>query len=281
MTLDRSVLLAGAMALLASVAPATATEFTFKRVKPPPPGATKRIDIQITAPRVLPPRPPEIAAPESPAPEPAPVPPASSPRDPEGHQAWFWDHVSPVIGRVHGRFPLAAARAAEAPRGSGVAAPSAGRLQAIAKLHGPEILGRSVGTRVSPALVLALISVESSGRPGAVSPAGAEGLMQLIPATATRFGVRDAFDPAQNIAGGVAYLDWLMREFDGDPILALAGYNAGEGAVRRHRGVPPFAETRTYVPRVLAAWNVARLLCRTPPVLPGDGCVFDAARAGG
>jgi soluble lytic murein transglycosylase-like protein len=84
-------------------------------------------------------------------------------------------------------------------------------------------------------------------------------------------------DPAANIRAGTAYLDWLMGAFGGDPVLALAGYNAGEGAVRRHGGVPPYAETRTYVPKVLAAWNVARLLCGRPPVLPGDACIFETA----
>jgi len=96
----------------------------------------------------------------------------------------------------------------------------------------------------------------------------------LIPATAERFGVADAFDGGQNIAGGIAYLDWLMTEFDRDPILTLAAYNAGEGAVRDAQGVPPYPETREYVPRVLATWAAARLLCVTPPELISDGCVF-------
>jgi soluble lytic murein transglycosylase-like protein len=86
--------------------------------------------------------------------------------------------------------------------------------------------------------------------------------------------VTDATDPAQNIKGGVAYLDWLMGEFDGDPLLVLAAYNAGEGSVRRYEGVPPFDETRAYVPKVLAAWSVARSLCKTPPELISDGCAF-------
>jgi soluble lytic murein transglycosylase-like protein len=98
--------------------------------------------------------------------------------------------------------------------------------------------------------------------------------MQLIPATAERFGVKDSTDPVQNIKGGVAYLSWLMKEFDGDPILALAGYNAGEGAVRKHNGVPPYAETRSYIPKILAAWRVARTMCLTEPELVSDGCVF-------
>ena len=107
----------------------------------------------------------------------------------------------------------------------------------------------------------------------AESGKGATGLMQLIPATADRFNV-DASVPAQNIQGGVTYLNWLLDKFGGDPILALAGYNAGENAVIAHNGVPPYAETRNYVPKVLAAWKVARGLCMTPPELFSDGCVF-------
>ena len=122
--------------------------------------------------------------------------------------------------------------------------------------------------------MLAVIGIESSGRTEAVSSAGASGLMQLIPATADRFGVTDSTDPAENIKGGVAYLDWLMKEFDNDAVMVLAAYNAGENAVRRHEGVPPYAETRAYVPKVLAAWNVAKGLCMTPPQLISDGCVF-------
>jgi len=127
---------------------------------------------------------------------------------------------------------------------------------------------------VSPALALAVIAVESAGRVDAVSSAGAGGLMQLMPATAERFGVADRMDPKANIEGGVAYLEWLLERFDRDVVLALAGYNAGEGAVDSHGGVPPFAETRDYVPKVLAAWDLARGLCLTPPQLVSDGCVF-------
>jgi soluble lytic murein transglycosylase-like protein len=127
---------------------------------------------------------------------------------------------------------------------------------------------------VSPALVLAVMTIESAGKADAVSGAGAQGLMQLMPATASRFGVTDSLVAAQNIAGGVKYLDWLMGKFDNDPILVLAGYNAGEGSVRKYEGVPPFAETRDYVPKVLAAFQVARGLCLTPPELISDGCVF-------
>ena len=98
--------------------------------------------------------------------------------------------------------------------------------------------------------------------------------MQLMPATAERFGVTDSTDPRQNITGGVKYLHWLMTRFEGDPLLVLAGYNAGEGAVDKHKGVPPYRETMDYVPKVLAAFNVARGLCATQPMLISDGCVF-------
>lgn len=103
---------------------------------------------------------------------------------------------------------------------------------------------------VDEAVVRAIIHAESAFRPNAVSHAGAQGLMQLIPATASRFGVQDVFDPSQNIRGGVEYLAWLLKRYDQDLTLAAAGYNAGEGAVDRHGGVPPYAETQRYVVRV-------------------------------
>lgn len=199
-----------------------------------------------------------------------------------GRYDWFWEAVPSGLAQSNGRFLTAMAALASAPENRGVPQPSLQHLQDIAAAQGAHILGSTVGTRVSPALVLAVIAVESAGRTRATSHAGAQGLMQLIPATAERFGVQDSMDPAQNIRGGVAYLDWLLTEFDGDVVLALAGYNAGEGAVRRNGGVPPYAETRDYVPKVLAAWSVARGLCATPPELPSDGCVFAVrtARAG-
>jgi soluble lytic murein transglycosylase-like protein len=111
---------------------------------------------------------------------------------------------------------------------------------------------------LAPALVLALMATESNFDPLAQSPRQAQGLMQLIPDTARRFGVRDVFDPAQNIRGGMAYLRWLLAYFEGDMALALAAYNAGERAVERYRGVPPYAETRLYVRRILAQLNGRR-----------------------
>jgi soluble lytic murein transglycosylase-like protein len=104
--------------------------------------------------------------------------------------------------------------------------------------------------QLEPWLVLAIMATESNFDPGALSPKNAMGLMQLIPETASRFGVRNALDPTQNIRGGMAYLRWLLSYFEGDITLTLAAYNAGEGAVERYRGVPPYAETRNYVRRI-------------------------------
>ena len=104
---------------------------------------------------------------------------------------------------------------------------------------------------LDPNLVLAVIETESGFNPKALSPKNAQGLMQLIPATAARFGVDNVWDPEQNLHGGMAYLRWLLDHFDGDVKLALAGYNAGEGAVERHGGIPPYAETRAYVKRII------------------------------
>ncbi|WP_207914905.1 lytic transglycosylase domain-containing protein [Luteimonas arsenica] len=103
---------------------------------------------------------------------------------------------------------------------------------------------------VEEAIIRAIMHAESAYNPNALSRVGAQGLMQLMPATASRFGVTNAFDPAQNIRGGVQYLAWLLKRFNGDLTLAAAGYNAGEGAVDRHKGVPPYNETRRYVERV-------------------------------
>jgi soluble lytic murein transglycosylase-like protein len=103
---------------------------------------------------------------------------------------------------------------------------------------------------VEEAVIRAIMHAESAYNPNALSRVGAQGLMQLMPATARRFGVANAFDPTQNIRGGVEYLAWLLKRFNGDLTLAAAGYNAGEGAVDRYRGVPPYGETRRYVERV-------------------------------
>lgn len=263
-----STLLASVLAVGTAHAdkPAPFPEFSAKRVKPPKSGSAKRITIQID-PAAAPKR---VSAAKKPS-----VAGGAAPRAPSGNFSWFWEKVSPEAAKSGpGRLDVAMSTLAGA--AGKVPAPRLQHMQDIAKANGIDILRSTIGTQVSPALVLAVITVESAGKADAVSSAGAQGLMQLMPATAARFGVKDSLTPAQNITGGVKYLNWLMEEFNRDPILVLAGYNAGEGSVRKHAGVPPFAETRDYVPKVLAAFQVAKGLCMTPPELISDGCVFAA-----
>jgi soluble lytic murein transglycosylase-like protein len=122
------------------------------------------------------------------------------------------------------------------------------RLNTVA--YQAEIAAAARDYGVDEAIVRAIIHAESSFNPMALSHAGAQGLMQLMPATARRFGVSDSYNASQNIRGGVQYLSWLLKRFNGDLTLAAAGYNAGEGAVDRHGGVPPYQETQRYVARV-------------------------------
>jgi hypothetical protein len=108
---------------------------------------------------------------------------------------------------------------------------------------------------VDPQLVMAFIAVESGFNPRAVSPKNAQGLMQLIPETARRFRVKDAFNEEDNIKGGVRYLQWLLSFFRGNVPLVAAAYNAGEKAVEKYRGIPPYPETRDYVRRITALYR--------------------------
>ncbi|HEY7038913.1 MAG TPA: lytic transglycosylase domain-containing protein [Methylomirabilota bacterium] len=128
---------------------------------------------------------------------------------------------------------------------------------------------REISSRhgVDPTLVESVIRAESAFNPTAVSRTGARGLMQLMPKTAVALGVRDSFNPRENIEGGVRHLRYLLDRYPGNVALAVAAYNAGEAAVDAHRGIPPFTETQQYVQRVLhgsggAAWS-ARTLPRS------------------
>ena len=124
--------------------------------------------------------------------------------------------------------------------------------------------------QVSPDLVKAMIRVESNFNPEAVSNKGCKGLMQLLPDTAKRFGVKNIFDPTENLEGGVKYMRFLLDYFKNDLTLALAGYNAGENAVTRYKGIPPYRETRDYVKKVTT-------LYQPPADGLADGDLADAA----
>jgi soluble lytic murein transglycosylase-like protein len=134
---------------------------------------------------------------------------------------------------------------------------------AQAKLYAPAEI-RTMVTKLAPQygldpkLVLAVIQVESAYQADAVSSANAQGLMQLIPATATRFGVRDPFNPAENINGGMRYLRWLLKRFKGDVTKTVAAYNAGEGAVQKYGGIPPYRETQNYVRKIRLLYDKLR-----------------------
>ena len=108
---------------------------------------------------------------------------------------------------------------------------------------------------VSPALVNAVVMAESAGNPSAISVAGAQGLMQLMPGTSASCGVSNPFDPQQNVDCGTRYLRGLLERYNENVELAVAAYNAGPGAVDQYHGVPPYAETRAYVSRVLTAYR--------------------------
>lgn len=119
--------------------------------------------------------------------------------------------------------------------------------------------------RVDPRLVKSVMLVESNFNPKALSPKGARGLMQLMPGTARRYGVQNSWDPHENIRGGTAYLSDLLGMFDGDIVRTLAAYNAGEGAVQRYRGIPPYRETQEYVRRAMLVYGGSG----TVPMLSG------------
>ena len=121
---------------------------------------------------------------------------------------------------------------------------------------------------VDPQFIHAVIWQESKYQQRARSHVGAQGLMQLMPATARRFGCKDPHDPAENIAAGTKYLSWLLKRFEGDVELALAGYNAGEGSVDKYNGIPPYRETQNYVRIITTRYGTSRHPVLDTPVPP-------------
>jgi soluble lytic murein transglycosylase-like protein len=154
--------------------------------------------------------------------------------------------------------PTFPANLTPAPAGGVSGVPYADEINAAAARHG-----------IDPALLAGLIRQESNFDPAAVSPAGARGLTQLMPATAAGLGVTDAADPAQAIEGGARYLKQQLDAFGNDPTQALAAYNAGPGAVARHGGVPPYAETQAYVRKVQEYADEYRRTSAPAPVSVG------------
>ena len=199
------VLLSLAVSVMLTTAPVRAEgpapfpDFTFKRISPPKPGQ-KRITVQIDPAE-------QQAALKKPVVAELPV--AAKPV--AGRFGWFWETVSPDVAQGNAlRLDSALEALGHPPAGQAVAAPRLKDMLPIVRDQGRAMLVSTIGTKVSPALVLAVMMVESGGRADAVSSAGAEGLMQLIPATAERFGVDDSLNADENIRGGVAYLDWLL-----------------------------------------------------------------------
>lgn len=147
-----------------------------------------------------------------------------------------------------------------------------GKAALSAPVNVPALLNQAGATHhLDPDLLASVVHAESGGNAQIVSRAGAQGLMQLMPATAADLGVRDSFAPEQNIAGGATYLDALMMYYHDNLALALAAYNAGPAAVDRYHGIPPYAETRRYVQRVIHDFNRRkrqRAATRTPRPLP-------------
>ncbi len=227
-------------------------DFTFKRVKPPESGTKKLITIQVGEPETS-------QASES----------ESNLSTSADLNDWFWDAISPELEAAEpGRFQKAVDQLANLPQGQRIATPRLEQFRTAASLYGNDIMLATLGKKVSPALMLAVIGADAENERDAL------GLMRLPTDVSAQFGVENALDPAENFRAGAAYLDSLLEAFSGDPILALAAYHAGARTIFEHQGVPLQEGPRAFVPKVLSAFQVTRALCLTPPEIFSDGCVF-------
>jgi soluble lytic murein transglycosylase-like protein len=134
----------------------------------------------------------------------------------------------------------------------------------LRKLYNPIVKRAAEKHRIDQELVHVVIRAESNYDPFAISSAGAMGLMQLMPATARQYGVNNVFDPAQNIEGGVRYLKDLVRLYNGQTRLVLAAYNAGQEAVRKYKGIPPYPETRSYIASIMKTYKKPTVSTKNP-----------------
>jgi hypothetical protein len=179
---------------------------------------------------------------------------------PAAAQIYTWrDAAGTLVLSDHPRADAGAMTTYTVPGSTGVRATKPMAISVKSELYDATIRTQAARQGLSPDLVRAVIQVESAFNPTAVSPKGAMGLMQLMPATATEFGVKNPFHPEQNITAGVAYLKRLLVRYDNKIELALAAYNAGPGNVEKYGDVPPFRETQSYVKRVTGATPAAPL----------------------
>ena len=140
----------------------------------------------------------------------------------------------------------------------------------LRKIYSPIIKKVAGKYRIDPELVHVVIRAESNYDPFAISSAGAMGLMQLMPATARQYGVSNVFDPAQNIEGGVRYLKDLVRLYNGQTRLVLAAYNAGQEAVRKYKGIPPYPETKSYIAGIMKSYKKPKVSTKNPTFMVRD-----------
>jgi len=248
---------------LANAQPIRAAEpfvdFTFKRIKPTANTGGKRITIQIL--------PDTTPAPDQDAPTAQP---------PPNMQNWFWAKIAPGMTESGpGRFTKAVEVIRTASQVSNDFTPSLQVLHGLAARYGKDILLATLGSDLSPAFVLALISVEPEGEAPNRSGDGADKAVHLSANQFQSLPSPGAESNSAILTATVNYMQTLMDKYDRDPILALAAYHSGAEQIAAYQGVPPTAGVRTYVPRVIATWQVARTLCKTPPELFSDGCVFD------